>query len=68
MLITEMREGLARGKRLIQEEWADPNEIEAVDQLVAEGAAKATPWEYHDNFQCSRRIVTAALKGGNDAT
>ena len=68
MLITEMREGLARGRRLMQKEWADPKEIAAVDQLVAEGVAKATPWEYHGNFQCSRRIVTAALKGGNDAT
>lgn len=54
----EMRAGLATGRTLIQEEWADPEEIIAVDELVAEGAATATPWEYKDTFQCKRRRVS----------
>lgn len=53
----EIAEGLARGRRLIQEEWADPAEIAAVDELVAEGKATATPWEWSDGFQCERRLV-----------
>lgn len=56
----EMRAGLAAGWRLIQEEWADRGEIAAVDELVAEGVASATPWEWKDGFQCERRIVTGA--------
>lgn len=54
----EMRKGLLQGRRLTQEEWAARDEITAVDELVAEGIAVATPWEYHDNFQCERRYVT----------
>ena len=53
-----MRQGLARGRRLTQEEWAHPDEIRFVDELVAEGAAAVTEWKYHDNFQCERRYVT----------
>ena len=53
----EMRAGLLRGRRLTQEEWATPAEIAAVDELVTEGIASATAWEYHDNFQCERRYV-----------
>lgn len=53
----EMREGLAAGRVLIQEEWADRHEIEAVDELVSEGVATATPWEYKDGFQCERRRI-----------
>lgn len=55
----EMIIGLAAGRRLIQEEWADGSEIDAVDQLVAEGKAKVTPWQWKDNFQCMRRVITA---------
>jgi hypothetical protein len=51
----EMRAGFLQGRSLTQEEWADPNEIKALDELVAEGIAEATPWEYKDNFQCERR-------------
>lgn len=55
----EMEKGLAAGRRLTQEEWADPTEIRAVDELIAEGKASATDWEYRDGFQCERRIITA---------
>lgn len=56
----EMQSGLAAGRRLIQEEWADGSEIKAVDELVAEGHAVATPWQWRDGFQCMRRIVSGA--------
>lgn len=54
----EMRAGLAKGRRLIQEEWAAPMEIQWIDELVWEGAADVTPWQYDENFQCSRRKIT----------
>lgn len=54
----EIREGLLNGFRLCQEEWASDADKNAVDELVAEGVAYATPWEYSDNFQCERRYVT----------
>lgn len=57
----EMAKGLAAGRRLIQEEWADGSEIDAVDQLIAEGKAAASPWQWKDNFQCMRRIITAPV-------
>lgn len=62
MTKAEMATGLAAGRRLIQEEWADGSEIKAVDELVAEGIACATPWQWGDGrrFQCMRRIVTGA--------
>jgi hypothetical protein len=56
----EIAIGLAAGRTLIQEEWSTPGEITAVDELVAEGVATATPWEWRDGFQCERRRVTAA--------
>lgn len=55
----EMERGLASGRRLIQEEWADRDEISAVDELVAEGKATATAWQYRDGFQCEMRSVVA---------
>lgn len=58
MLRSEMEAGFAQGRRLIQEEWADPQEIADVDALVAEGKADATPWEYRGGFQCERRVIT----------
>lgn len=60
----ERARGLAAGRRLVQEEWADRAEIIAVDELVSEGKASATPWEYRDGFQCERRIVTAPASEG----
>ena len=42
---------------LIQVEWAEVQEIQSVDELIAEGKAVATPWEYKDGFQCGRRRV-----------
>lgn len=54
----EMIIGLAAGRRLIQEEWADGSEIDAVDQLVSEGKAQASPWQWKDNFQCMRRVIS----------
>jgi hypothetical protein len=62
----EMRAGLLAGRRLVQEEWSQPDEIRAVDELVAEGVAQATPWEYRDGFQCERRIVTRIDKENDD--
>lgn len=56
----EMRKGLEQGRTLCQEEWSQPEEIRAVDELVAEGIAYASPWEYSDNFQCERRYITRA--------
>lgn len=58
----EMAKGLAAGRTLTQEEWADKTEIKAVDELIAEGKAKATPWEYKDNFQCKRRKVFGRVR------
>lgn len=54
----EMRIGLGKGWRLCQEEWSTPDEIKWVDELVEEGFAVATPFKYHDNFQCERRYVS----------
>lgn len=56
----EMRSGLLAGRRLTQEEWAHPSEIQWVDELVAEGVAQVSRWEYSDNFQCERRYVSRA--------
>lgn len=53
-----MIEGFAQGRSLIQEEWANPAEIKWVDELITDGKAAATPWEYKDNFQCERRRIT----------
>jgi hypothetical protein len=58
MTKAEMESGFAHGRTLIQEEWANPQEIAWADELVAAGRATATPWEYKDNFQCERRRVT----------
>lgn len=49
--------GLAQGRTLIQEEWADPQEVKWVDELIEEGLAEATDWKYKDNFQCEMRRV-----------
>ena len=57
---SEMKAGLLSGRRLRQEEWASREEIAAVDELVAEGIARATPWSYRDGFQCEVRDVTLA--------
>lgn len=56
-----MAEGFAKGRTLIQEEWAHPSEKQWVDELIAEGRATASPWEYKDNFQCERRRVTGVV-------
>jgi hypothetical protein len=53
----EMVRGLAQKRTLVQEEWADAQEIKWVDELIAEGKATATTWEYKANFQCERRII-----------
>lgn len=54
----EMERGIAQGRTLIQEEWANPQEIEWVDELIADGKATATPWAYKDEFQCKMRKIT----------
>lgn len=61
----QMRKGFLEGRGLIQEEWANQDEIRSVDELVAEGVAVVVvPWEYKDGFQCRRRgiVGTNALK------
>ena len=55
----EMRAGLLRGSILVQEEWAAPEEIRAVGELISEGVTQATKWEWKDNFQCEMRKVEA---------
>lgn len=55
----EMLVGLKAGRTLIQEEWADAAEIQTVDELIADGSAQSTPWEWRDEFQCERRRITA---------
>jgi hypothetical protein len=55
----QMREGFARGKTLVQEEWANSLEIKWLDELIAEGVATlSAPWDYKDTYQCERRRVT----------
>lgn len=58
----EMRDGFKQGRTLIQEEWAHPSEKQWMDELITEGAATATPWEYKDNFQCERRRITGVQR------
>jgi len=53
----EMIAGFIQGRTLTQEEWAHPLEKQWVNELIAEGKAIATPWEYKDNFQCERRVI-----------
>lgn len=64
----EMRAGLEAGRALVQEEWAHPDEIRFVDELVAEGVCVAGPWEYRDGFRCERRRVHGTRQeAGRDA-
>jgi hypothetical protein len=63
----EMAAGFAVGRSLIQEEWANPQEIAWVDDLVAEGKATATAWEHHPNYQCERRRVSGVASKSKDA-
>lgn len=58
----QMRAGLAQGRVLTQEEWADPAEKQAVDELIAEGVATATDWRYKDGFQCEMRRIVGVRK------
>lgn len=62
----QIKEGLLQGRTLIQEEWTDRSEIRAVDELIKEGVAQATEWEYKDNFQCSMRRVKKAWRKVKD--
>lgn len=57
MSYDELQTGLSKGRRMIQEEWANPSEIEDTDKLIELGYANATKWEYKDGFQCERRII-----------
>ena len=54
----QMIEGFKQKRTLTQEEWANPQEIAWIDELVAEGKCTATPWKYKDTFQCEMRKVT----------
>lgn len=63
MTKSDMEEGFKLGRTLTQEEWAHPQEIKWLDELIAEGKAEVTaPWEWKDNFQCERRRVTGTGK------
>jgi hypothetical protein len=54
----EMERGLSQGRILIQEEWAHPQELVWLNELIAEGkAVLEQDWEYHENYQCQRRRV-----------
>lgn len=58
-----MRQGFVRGRTLTQEEWANPQEIAWLDELIAEGYATVSrAWGYHDDFQCSIRKVIGVVK------
>ena len=61
----EIRAGLLQGRTLTQEDWSPPETIKAVDELVEEGVAIATPWAYRDNFQCEVRFVRATVESSN---
>lgn len=61
MPIEMMREGIAAGRTLIQEEWSHPDDIENVDKLIAEGFAKEEDgWRWHHGYQCERRRIVRA--------
>ena len=63
----QMREGFAKGRTITQEEWANPDEIKWLNELIAEGACTVSaPWEYKDGFQCQRRRVTGVDQQGED--
>jgi len=58
----EMAKGFAKGRGLVQEEWAHPDEIVWLNELIAEGKAVVTDdWKYKDNFQCKRRRVLGVV-------
>jgi hypothetical protein len=48
---------LLSNRTITQDEYAKPEEIEAVDELVAEGFAIATPWAYRSPHTCKVRFV-----------
>jgi len=54
----EMIDCLSSGQRLIQVDWADDSERAAVDELVKEGKAHATPWQLMGRLQAMRRVGT----------
>lgn len=59
----EMERGFSQGRTLTQEEWAHPQEIAWLDELIAEGkAAVVAPWEYRDGFQGQRRRVSGVRR------
>lgn len=62
MTKVEIERGLAAGRTLIQEEWAHPQEVAWVEELIAEGKAVASPWEYLDTYQCERRRIRGAAE------
>lgn len=58
----ELVRGFAQGRSVIQEEWVHPQEKQWIEELIKEGLATATPWQYKDNFQCEMRKVTGVRK------
>lgn len=57
-----MKRGLMNGRQLTQEEWANPEEKKWIDELVAEGVARATPFAWKDNFQCEVRYIISEAR------
>jgi hypothetical protein len=53
-----IRDALIKGRHLRQERTAHVNEIGAVDELIAEGSAKATDWR-EDGVRVVRRASHA---------
>jgi hypothetical protein len=58
----ELLHGFSLGRELVQEEWAHPQEIAWVDELVDDGKATVVgDWQWHEGFQCKRRVVRGTL-------
>ncbi len=58
----ELVQGFAKGRSLIQEDWAHPLEIAWIDELVAEGKVEATKWRYDGELHCDARFVTGIVR------
>jgi hypothetical protein len=57
----EMKAGRWAGRTLIQEEWAAPEEIDALNALIRAGEAEVIQdWAYSPNYQCRFRKVRQA--------
>lgn len=53
----EMKEGFSQGRRLVQECWASPDEIKAVDELLSDKLCTTDGWKYIDEYEGRARIL-----------